>query len=203
MKPCLFLILLVTGCFLEVNAQHSLPDTLIASRINTPINFDGNPNDTAWNSAQRIINFTQRELHFVEPASEKTETAILYNYYNLYIGVWCYMKQPEKIVAKFMSRDLDYQNDDIFGVLISPFNDGRKGYLFIINPNGVRADLQVSWENDNLDWDGVWDAKTVRTDSGWFPEIQIPFNTLQVRKDSLKTWGINFERKISLGPWRP
>jgi hypothetical protein len=161
------------------------------------INFDGNPNDSLWNSAQRISNFTQRELHFGEPASENTETAILYNNFNLYIGVWCYMQHPEKIVAKFMSRDFDYENDDVFGVLISPFNDGRKGYLFIINPNGARADLQVSWENDNLDWNGVWDAKTVRTDSGWFAEIQIPFNTLQFRKDSIKTWGINFERKIS------
>jgi hypothetical protein len=54
-----------------------------------------------------------------------------------------------------MQRDFDYENDDVFGVLISPFNDGRNGYLFIINPNAARADLQVSWENDNIDWNGV------------------------------------------------
>ncbi len=197
MKPCLFLIFFVTDCILEVNAQHSSPDTLIASRIHTSINLDGNPDDSAWNLAQRITNFTQRELHFGKPASEKTETAILYNNFNLYIGVWCYMQHPQKIVAKFMSRDFDYENDDVFGVLISPFNDARNGYLFIINPNGARADLQVSWENKNIDWNGVWDAKTVRNDSGWFAEIRIPFNTLQFRKDSLKTWAINFARKIS------
>lgn len=153
------------------DAQHSSPDTLNAYRINTPINFDGKLNEAIWNSAQRISNFTQRELHFGEPASERTETAILYDSYNLYIGVWCYMQNPEKIAAKFMSRDFDYDKDDVFGVLICPFNDKRSGYMFVINPNGARADLQVTWENDNINWNGVWDAKVSRNDSGWFAEI--------------------------------
>src|SRR5215831_4611941 len=197
MKQLWFVIFFVNNCFLYLTAQHSSPDTLTAYRTNTSINFDGNPNDSIWKSAQRISNFTQRELHFGELASEKTETAILYDDNNLYIGVWCYMNNAQKIVAKFMSRDFDYENDDVFGVLISPFNDGRNGYLFVINPNGARADLQVTWENYNIDWNGVWDAKTIRNDSGWFAEIEIPFNTLQFRRDSVKTWAINFARKIS------
>jgi len=178
-------------------AQHSNPDTVQATRITEKISFDGNPNETIWGSAQHINNFTQRELHFGEPASEKTETAILYDNNNLYIGVWCYQEHTEKIVAKFMQRDFDFESDDIFGVLISPFNDGRNGYLFIINANAARADLQVSWENNNIDWNGVWDAKSMRNNKGWFAEIQIPFNTLQFRKDSTKVWAINFVRKIS------
>jgi hypothetical protein len=57
--------------------------------------------------------------------------------------------------------------------------------------------MQISWENDNIDWNGVWDAKSFRNDKGWFAEIVIPFNTLQFRRDSVKTWAINFARKIS------
>src|SRR6266542_3093504 len=192
---CLAVVLfsLIQSC----EAQHSSPDTLAAQRIEASIHFDGNPNEAIWESAQHINNFTQRELNFGEPASEKTKTAILYDNNNLYIGVWCYQKNAEKIAAKYMSRDFDYESDDIFGVLISPFNDGRNGYLFIINPNAARADLQVSWENDNIDWNGVWDAKTTRNDKGWFAEIEIPFNTFQFRRDSVKTWAINFGRKIS------
>jgi Domain of unknown function (DUF5916) len=177
-------------------AQHSSPDSISALYISANISFDGNPDESVWQLAQHISNFTQRELNFGEPASEKTEAAILYDNNNLYIGVWCYQKL-EKIVAKFMQRDFDYEKDDVFGVLISPFNDGRNGYLFIINPNAARADLQISWENDNIDWNGVWDAKTVHDDKGWFAEIQIPFNSLQFRKDSAKIWAINFVRKIS------
>src|SRR5436305_11551246 len=115
MKQVWFVIVFVYICFLNLNAQHSSPDTLTAYRTNIPINFDGNPDDSVWKSAQRINNFTQRELRFGETASEKTETAILYDNNNLYIGVWCYMHKPEKIVAKFMSRDFDYEKDDVFG----------------------------------------------------------------------------------------
>ena len=197
MKHLWFVIFFTNYCFVFLNAQHSSPDTLNAYRIHTQLNFDGNPNEAIWDSAQRISNFTQRELNYGEPASELTESGILYDNNNLYIGVWCYQKNPEKIVAKYMSRDFDYETDDAFGVLISPFNDGRNGYLFVINPNGARTDLQVSWENDNIDWNGVWDAKTFRNDSGWFAEIVLPFNTLQFRRDSVKTWAINFGRKIS------
>src|SRR3954471_21643945 len=98
MKRFSFVIFFVINCFLYLNAQHSSPDTLIAYRINTPINFDGNPNDSIWKSIPHIINFTERELHFGEPASEKTETAVLYDNYNLYIGVWCCMQNADKIV---------------------------------------------------------------------------------------------------------
>jgi hypothetical protein len=197
MKGFCLLIFFVCMFVPYVKAQRSFPDTLTAYRTNTPINFDGNPDDSVWQSVTHISNFTQRELNFGQPASERTETAVLYDKNNLYIGVWCYQKEPEKIVAKFMQRDFDYQNDDIFGVVISPFNDGRNGYMFVINPNGARADLQVSWENDNIDWNGVWDAKAIRNDSGWFAEIVIPFNTLQFKSESIKTWAINFGRLIS------
>ena len=114
----------------------------------------------------------------------------------MYIGVWCYQKE-NTIRAKFLQRDFDYDQDDVFGVAISPFNDKRNGYLFVINPNGARADLLIAGgEEGNKDWNGVWDAKTSITNEGWFAEIRIPFNSLQFKKDSLHNWGINFERDI-------
>jgi len=193
----IFIVAIITLSRNDSFSQRSMPDTIAAFFPSTRINFDGNPNDSSWQLAQHIDNFTQRELHYGEPASERTEVAIVYDRDNLYIGVWCYQRIPEKIVAKFMQRDFDYETDDVFGVLISPFNDGRNGYLFIINPNGARTDMQVSWENDNIDWNGVWDAKTTRNNKGWFAEIQIPFSTFQFRKDSAKIWAINFGRTIS------
>src|SRR4051812_39350742 len=115
MKKICLLIFFICMFVLCLNAQHSFPDSLTAYRINTSINFDGNPNDSIWQSVAHISNFTQRELNFGQPASEKTETAVLYDKNNLYIGVWCYQKEPEKIVAKFMQRDFDYESDDVFG----------------------------------------------------------------------------------------
>jgi hypothetical protein len=150
-----------------------------------------------WNSAIHISQFVQRELDFGKPCTEKTEVAILYNDLSIYIGVWCYAKNPASIRAKYMLRDFPYDEDDNFQVALCPYSDRRNGYLFIINPNGARADLLISSnEQGNQDWNGVWDTRTTITNEGWFAEIQIPFNTLQFKDDSSIHWSINFERNI-------
>ncbi len=184
-------------CFhLISQAQHSSPDTIQAIYIQKKINFDGNLSDSVWQNAPFISNFTQRELNVGVSSTERTKVAIAYDNLALYIGVWCY-QSSKKITAKFLQRDFDYDTEDNFEVIISPFNDKRNGYLFVINPLGARADLLVSGqESSNINWNGVWDAKTQNTEEGWFAEIYIPFNTLQFRKDSVQTWDINFERNI-------
>ena len=178
-------------------AQNSSPESIQANRIGTDIIFDGQLNEPEWQQTQHIRNFTQRDLDFGKPITEKTEVAILYNKHSLFIGVWCYQKDIKKITAKSMNTDFNYDSDDNFQVMISPFNDNRNGYLFVINPNGARADVQIfSGEDGNEDWNGVWDVKTQITDIGWFAEIYIPFSTLQFKNDSVLNWAINFERDI-------
>ncbi len=190
------LLFLVIGLQI-VSAQHSDPSVLNAHRIEKKIKFDGLLSEPVWQQVSHISNFTQRDLNFGEPITERTETAILYDENTMYIGVWCYQKDVSKIVAKNMNRDFDYESDDNFQIMISPFNDNRNGYLFVINPNGARADIQVyGGEDGNDDWNGVWDVKTTRTDEGWFAEIYIPFSTLQFKNDSILRWAINFERDI-------
>jgi hypothetical protein len=180
-----------------VLAQHSNPSIINALRVHEKIKFDGVLEESAWQQATHIRNFTQRDLNFGEPITERTETAILYDENTMYIGVWCYQKDVSKIVAKNMKRDFYYKGDDNFKVMISPYNDNRNGYLFVINPNGARADIQVyGGEDGNYNWNGVWDAKTTRTNEGWFAEIYIPFSTLQFKNDSILRWAINFERDI-------
>ncbi len=190
------LFLVLTGLqFLE--AQHSEPSVIQAFKTNKKIKFDGILSEPVWKEVAHITNFTQRDLNYGEPITERTETAILYDDNTMYIGVWCYQKDVSKIVAKNMNRDFDYESDDNFQILISPFNDNRTGYLFVVNPNGARADIQVyGGEDGNEDWNGVWDVKTTITDEGWFAEIYIPFSTLQFKKGAVLNWAINFERDI-------
>ena len=78
------------------------------------------------------------------------------------------------------------------------YDDKLNGYIFVINPNGARADLLVSNDgtSSNRDWNGVWDAATVINDKGWFAEIVIPFSTLKFPDKVFQNWGINLERNI-------
>ncbi len=189
--------MMLFGITAELAAQHSMPDVIVAKRISEPIKIDGYLTETAWKEAQHISNFTQRDLDFGEPASEHTEVAVLYDDNTLYLGIWCYQKDPDKIVAKSMKPDFSYWSEDNFQIMISPFDDNRTGYLFVVNPNGARADIQIfNGEDGNRDWNGVWDAKTIRTDKGWFAEIYIPFSTLQFKTDKVLEWAVNFQRTI-------
>lgn len=163
------------------------------------IKLDGQLIEEAWKKAERISSFTQRELHIGQPASEKTEVAFVYNEEFIHIGVWCYDSEPEKIVAKELKRDFSYGLDDNFIVILDTYLDQRNGFMFVINPNGARADLQVfnNGGSTNIYWNGVWDTRTTITDEGWFAEIRIPLYTLKYRSNQdEQVWGINFERNI-------
>lgn len=192
--------LLLLACVLVVvtaMGQHAQPDTIRAHFTNEEISLDGNLLEPAWSEAVKITNFKQRELNFGEPVSERTEVAIVYTQSALYIGLWAYQQDPRTIIAKFLQRDFDFDSDDNFKVILSPFNDRRNGYEFVINPLGARADLLVSGaEDSNKDWNGVWDVHTTMNDQGWFAEIVIPFTSLKFRRAEAHLWAINFERNI-------
>ncbi len=181
---------------LFVNAQHSSPETINAKIILNNFKFDGNLNDKIWNEAKHISNFTQRDLNFGKPVSEKTEVALIYSKEAMYIGIWCY-QNPKSIIARNMSIDADLRRDDNFMIVISPFGDNRGGYFFAINPNGARTDILIAGNEDgNADWNGVWDVKTSITSEGWFAEVEIPFSTLQFKRNNNYNWSINFQRSI-------
>ncbi|MEM9052327.1 MAG: DUF5916 domain-containing protein [Bacteroidota bacterium] len=163
------------------------------------IELDGKLVEEVWQKAQRIDQFTQRELVLGDPATERTEVAVLYDEENLYIGVWAYDSEPEKIVAKELRRDFDFDLDDNFIVILDTYLDKRNGFMFVTNPNAARADLQVfnNGGSRNEFWNGVWDVRTTRSSEGWFAEFKIPFYALKYRPDqNEQIWGINFERNI-------
>jgi hypothetical protein len=177
-------------------AQHSSPDTLTALRINDPVQFDGMLDEPFWQRAMFIDNFRQRDPHQDSLATDRTEVAVVYDDLALWFGARLQVTDPDRMQNKHMRRDFEWWTDDNFQFILSTFNDQRNGYLFVTNPNGARGDMLLSDGRMNLDWNGVWDVRTVCTPEGWTAEFRIPFSTLQFRKDSLHTWGLNFERNI-------
>ena len=180
------------------NAQPNPLDKIHAFRINKSIKLDGNLSESVWWNAKHISDFTQRELYEGKPATERTEVAVLYDDENLYIGIWCFDDNPNKIVNQKMKRDFDYSTEDNFKLILDTYNDKRNGYLFVTNPNGARFDalIQDNGNSVNRAWDGVWNVKTKITDKGWFAEFEIPLSSLKFNTKDNQIWGINFERNI-------
>jgi hypothetical protein len=76
------------------------------------------------------------------------------------------------------------------------FLDQQSGYFFEMNPYGLMADAVMGpGGSNNRQWDGIWDARVLRSEIGWTVEIVIPFRTLNFDPNA-PAWGINFQRTV-------
>jgi hypothetical protein len=158
------------------------------------IQVDGRLDEALWSQAALI-----EDLHQVFPtefaqATERTEVRVFYTEDALYVGARLSERDPSQISDRILRQGQSLGSDDIFAVILDPYLDRRNGYRFEVNANGVR------WEGlfQNIvdvegNWDGIWEAKSVRDDAGWTTEIRIPFQSLSFNPDAA-AWGINFNR---------
>jgi hypothetical protein len=205
--PTLLIGLVCTAAAVPVFAQERLSEaqfesirlskTVTAVRLTEAITFDGRLDDPVWRLAEPATDFYQKLPNNGSPASERTEVRFAYDDDNLYVGVTAFDSNPERELIRDLREDFDFGNTDLIQLLIDSLRDGRSGFTFVVNPAGARRDTQVSNNGTtNQDWDGVWDAKTSRSDGAWFVEYMIPFKTLRFSLASTQEWGLNVSRKI-------
>lgn len=158
--------------------------------------FDGVPDEATWFTTDSITDFTQQEPAEGRPGSERTVVRLLATPRGLYVGLWAYDTRPEVIRHAQLRRDAEFESDDSFSILLDALNDRRSGLVFTINPNGALEDAEVvGFEDDNEEWDGVWDARARITARGWTAEVFIPWQTLRYQAGA-GLWGANFRRVI-------
>lgn len=170
------------------------PKIISAVYTDDPPILDGRLDDRVWEEAAVVD-----DLHMVVPVefappSEHSEIRVLFGRDALYFAARFHDREPDRVTALVM-RQGDYSwGEDGFSILLDPMNQGRSGYVFDINPNGVRNQaLYKNVTEENWAWQGVWHGAARRDDRGWTAEVEIPFKTLSFdpRND---TWGINFTR---------
>ena len=194
----LFSVIFTVNAEAQINAVYT----------DTPIRLDGFLNEPAWEAIEPITDFIQRELIEGAPVSERTELRIMHDRDNLYIGVICYDREPEKIIHKELLWDSGLLGDDYITFILDTYNDKRTGYYFSVNPNGATYDgtFETGDAYANGNWDGIWDTRARITDTGWSCEIIMPFKTLKFPATDIQSWGFNFRRKIrrknELSLWR-
>jgi hypothetical protein len=165
-------------------------------RAAEPPVIDGELNEEIWVRAPLVDDFHQvTPEEFAEP-SERTEVYVLYDRDALYIGARLYDSEPSLINARILRQGQNINSDDRFFVHLDSFNNRRSGYLFGVNPNGVRYDgVFEGVTQRQFDWDGIWQAAARITPEGWTLEIEIPYKTLSF-DPTTTTWRMNFARNI-------
>jgi hypothetical protein len=160
------------------------------------IQLDGRLDESFWKQAQPIL-LTQQAPKPGEATPFETTVRVAANRENLYIAFECVDPDPDQLAIHTMQRDGGVDGDDFVSVTLDTYGDRRTGYFFRVNAAGARVDgLIAGPEDPSLDWDGIWDARTHRTATGWTVEIAIPSRTLNFTR-GLDSWGANFERNVA------
>lgn len=181
----------------DENARNAVDTKVVrAVRAATPPVIDGRLDDPIWANAAMVEDLHEiKPDEFTEP-SEKTLVYLLYDDEALYVGARLYDREPREVRASVMRQGASVVPDDTFVVMLDPFDRGRSGYIFEVNPNGIRSEgLFENTTNLNFDWTGIWRGSGSVDDEGWTAEMAIPFKTLSFDPDD-ETWGLNLTRFI-------
>jgi len=184
-------------------------ESVTIKRITAPVEFDGVPNETAWELPDPF-SLTMHKPNFGAQPSEKSVVRIGYDNEFLWVGASLYMQDATKIFAVTKKRDEELFDYDAFGVILDTYNDNENGLAFFTTPTGLRTDYTIS--NDaagegggpggppgmNFSWNTFWDVKTTRDDKGWYVEMRIPFSSLKFKpENNIATMGLIITRIIS------
>jgi hypothetical protein len=177
-------------------AQEPAPQ-LRAGAAPVDLKIDGALDEAAWQAADAIESLTQTDPDEGAAATVRTIVRVLANAHGVAIGIVCDDPDPAGVVSFSVRRDAPLDAEDHVRVVLGTFMDGRSGYVFAVNPGGARYDglIEPGGERDNADWDGIWEAATRRTPSGWQAEILIPVQTLSFAP-SLRQWHFNVQRRV-------
>ncbi|MEO8910234.1 MAG: DUF5916 domain-containing protein, partial [Gemmatimonadaceae bacterium] len=181
--------LLLTVCALTVHARVSAQSPqsrqsgrpiVHATRLTGSIRIDGVLDEPAWQSAPATSDFMQSYPQSGGKPTDSTEFRVLYDNEALYVSVRMYDSNPKQIAAQLARRDASTIYSDWVHVVVGTYHDHRTAFRFSVNPVGVKRDvLEYNDNNEDINWDAVWEVATKIDSLGWTAEYRIPFSQLR------------------------
>ena len=198
--PALTMVILVTCLIVADEGEPgSKENPFVVPRAASEIRIDAVLDEAAWSDALVF------ELPFEVwpgdnlPAQVKTECYITYDEKNVYAAFRAYDDDVSAIRAYLTDHDRISTHDSA-GIMIDTFNDGRRAYLFYVNPLGVqydgtRDDLS---EGEDSSWDAIWNSAGRITEDGYLVEMAVSFDQIRFqRAEGAQVWGFNAIRIYS------
>ena len=105
--------------------------------------IDGDLSDPVWAKAEIIDQFYQVDPQAGAPGSQPTIARFLFDDNTLYIGIYAYDSEPNKIVATVKARDGRLDVDDGVRVYLDSELTRRNAYYFEMNALGSRVDALI------------------------------------------------------------
>ena len=143
----------------------------------------------------RITGLVQQEPGDGVPSSLETTVYLSYDDSHLYAVFIC-KDEPGKVRANMTKREA-IMGDDIVGLLLDTYHDGRRAYEFLVNPLGIQLDgVATEGQDDDFSYDTLWQSDGRLTEDGYVVVMKIPFKSLRFSNAAVQTWGVAVARSI-------
>jgi hypothetical protein len=171
----------------------------LASSVPTAsaIRIDGALNDAAWQRAEAVTDFVQRDPADGAAPTFRTEARVAFDDNAIYIAVRAFDPEPGKLKSFLTRRDVGSASDWV-RVYIDSYHDKRTAYSFAVNPVGVKLDTYHYNDNNQDDsWDAVWDVVVAPDATGWHAEFRIPYSQLRFADGGDGRLGFAIAREVA------
>jgi hypothetical protein len=217
-RPCrgaFGLLLLVATALPAQDTFHGRQGQLLA-RVpthDTTATIDGLLDEPVWRSAAILTGFSSYLPFDGRPAQDSTEVLVWYSSTAVYFGIRAF-ERDGPVHATLAARDR-IDSDDYVQLLIDPFNDRRRAFVFGVNPLGVQADGTRTDgggsgapnargqtfggnppANIDLSTDFVFESKGRVTDFGYEVEVEIPLKSIRFQGTDPQDWAFQVIRYV-------
>lgn len=175
--------------------------------------IDGILDEPAWQRAALLTGFSSYLPFDGVAAHDSTEVRVWYSPSAIYFGIRAF-ESHGPVHATLAARDR-IDSDDYIQLLIDPFNDRRRAFVFGVNPLGAQADgtrtdggggsgVQSRGQtfggnppaNIDLSTDFVYESKGRVTDFGYEVEVRIPLTSLRFQGSDPQDWAFQVLRYV-------
>jgi hypothetical protein len=180
-------------------------------RLDAVVTIDGELTEDAWQRAALLTGFSSYLPLDNRPAQDSTEVLMWYTATDVYFGVRAF-ETHGPVHATLAARDR-IDSDDYVQLLIDPFNDRRRAFVFGVNPLGAQADgIRTDAGNAptprgqtfggnppvniDLNPDFVFESKGRLTEYGYELEVRIPLKSIRFQGTNEQRWSFQALRYV-------
>jgi len=171
------------------------PPTLRIQRVDSPPVLEHYLDGQTVPPGTLVSDFVQREPGDGAPISQETRAYVSYDAHHLYVVFVC-KEDPARLRARMTKREA-IMGDDLVGLVLDTYGDGRRAYLFLVNPLGIQLDgVTGDGMDDDYSYDTLWKSEGRITRDGYVVLVSIPFRSLRFSHAPAQTWGFAVARLI-------
>ena len=180
-------------------------------RFDDSVAIDGVIDEAVWSRAAVLTGFSAYLPIDNRPAQDSTDVYLWYSSTHVYVAVRA-IESHGAVHATLAARDR-IDMDDYIQILLDPFNDRRRAFVFGVNPLGAQADGvrtegfippqtrgQTFGGNPpafiDLNPDFVFASKGRLTASGYEIEVAIPLKSIRFQGTNEQSWAFQVLRFV-------